>query len=57
MFKDVLARMDLATAPSVVLVIFFVVFTGVLVWVARRSNEAHFERMNALPLDGGEVER
>jgi cbb3-type cytochrome oxidase subunit 3 len=57
MFKDVLARMDLAAAPSLVLVVFFAIFAGVLAWVAFGRHERHFERMNELPLDGGEVER
>lgn len=55
MFKDVLARMDLAAAPSIALVLFFGLFVGVLLWLMRSRNNAHFERMNQLPLDGGET--
>lgn len=57
MFKEVLARMDLAAAPSVALLIFFGLFTGVAIWLMASRNDRHFDRMNRLPLDGGEVDR
>ena len=55
MFKDVLARMDLAAAPSIALVLFFGLFVGVLLWLMRSRNDAHIDHMNQLPLDGGET--
>jgi cbb3-type cytochrome oxidase subunit 3 len=54
MFRDVLARMDLATAPVLALVGFFALFLGIGVWLLRARDGAHFERMNRLPLDDGE---
>ncbi|MEY3014553.1 MAG: hypothetical protein RIT45_3288 [Pseudomonadota bacterium] len=57
MFKEVLARMDLAAAPSVALVLFFGLFTAVAAWLVLSRNDRHFDEMNKLPLDGGEVDR
>lgn len=57
MFKEVLARMDLATAPSVALVLFMGLFVGVAAWLVLSRNDRHFDQMNKLPLDGGEVDR
>ncbi|MCB9739266.1 MAG: cbb3-type cytochrome c oxidase subunit 3 [Deltaproteobacteria bacterium] len=57
MFKEVLARMDLATAPSVALVLFMGLFVGVAAWLMLSRNDRHFDQMNKLPLDGGEVDR
>lgn len=50
MFRDLLSQTDLTAGPIIALVIFFAAFVGMLVWVSRRSNGEHFERMNRLPL-------
>lgn len=56
MMKDVLTRMDLATAPVVALLLFFTVFVLVLAFAASRRRAVHFDRMNALPLEDGSVD-
>ena len=55
MEKDILSRIDGISIYGVVSVsMFFVFFTGMLVWAFLRK-QSYLAKMSTLPLDGGEV--
>ena len=52
MFKEALKGYDRLEPSIFALVLFVVVFIGIIVWTYKRSSRKHFEYMSRLPLDG-----
>ena len=49
--SDIMEHAGLAFYPSVALVLFFIVFLGILVWVFRRSSRDRWVMDARMPLD------
>ena len=55
MEKEILARVENINVYGIVSIsIFFLFFTGMLVW-AFAKKKSYLDKMGALPLDGGET--
>lgn len=52
--KYLLQNNTLTILPEISLVLFFLVFTGVIVWVMRPSAKAKYEAAGRLPLESDE---
>lgn len=55
MLSDVLSDLGLSTYPEIALVIFFVLFLGIVAYVVLRKKET-WERIRHLPLDDRDQE-
>lgn len=57
MYKNILQSIqDIEIWPAISLVIFFLFFTGILIWVML-MNKKHVREMENLPLEDGTVDR
>jgi cbb3-type cytochrome oxidase subunit 3 len=51
MFREALTDFEWTEWSVAALVLFFVVFVGIVIWAYRRSARKHYEYMSKLPLD------
>jgi len=53
MIREALSHLHWTTLPVVSMMMFFIVFLGVLVWVYRKDSTKVYHEMENLPLDSG----
>ena len=51
MKKEVLSHFDMIHLPITALIIFLVLFMGVLFWVSMKENKKKYSELENLPLD------
>ncbi len=51
MFENLFSASTLLTVPVLVMLGFFAVFVGVVVWVFSRRRRTHYDEMSRMPLD------
>ena len=57
MWKKLFEGADLLSLPVLAMLLFMVIFAGMLAWVLSAKRTPRYERLSRLPLDDGETER
>lgn len=53
MTKEVLANLNMPWLPSIGLLLFLVLFVGMLIWINRRGSDDFYRQVQGLPMDDG----
>lgn len=55
MFKELMASMDLSILPTIALLIFSSVFTGVMFWTHRKGSKELYDKVASEALKDGQL--
>jgi cytochrome c oxidase cbb3-type subunit IV len=57
MKQHVLSFFPMKSLPMIGLILFLVLFVGVLIWVFRRNSDQFYKKMGQMPLDNEEIQK